>query len=353
MLTIAADKLKFQTLARGWHGDKKKPAKPFDKRKPFASSSSSRTEAASSSAGPPWQRPSGNSFFKPQSGQSSGRSNFSSGSGTGGARGGNSQPQRSTDRRPASGGYRKPAHHVRIADSPAEGEYIVSAVFGIGGNKDVLSTTPNVTECTHTYVPPLYLDTASKRDAFQCFDVSAITSGTVPIWIPPSIPIFEDLAEVKDLYCSEVNLLHDVGHDLYIVLDSACAKMCCGTNWLVQASQRLDSLGLSPVQVPTSDPFRFGISTCWSVGRAYIPLSIRGVPITLIPSLIAENPDLSLLASLEFMEAVGLQLDVASKRCNMTKLGLYNIALRKTPQGHLAVNVTGYPVGGFPRDLDS
>ena len=162
VLTIAADKLKFQTLARGWHGDKKKPAKPSDKRKPFASSS--RTEAASSPAGPPWQRPSGNSFFKPQSGQSSGRSNFSSGSGTGGARGGNSQPPRSTDRRPASGGYRKPAHHVRIADSPAEGEYIVSAVFGIGGNKDVLSTTPNVTECTHTYLPCLLYTSPSPRD---------------------------------------------------------------------------------------------------------------------------------------------------------------------------------------------
>jgi hypothetical protein len=339
--------LRGQTLARGWHGEKKKP---FVK-KPFASS---RTDAASSSGGkPPWQKPTGgSSFFKSQSSHSGGTT-ARTGTGTGGAGGGDANRRAPSDRRPASGQQRR--YNVRYTDQDAgDGAYSVCASTGIGGDRNVLSTSPNVPHVpdTHTHMPPMYLDTVDKRDAFECFDVCAATSDQmVPIWIPPSIPIFEDLAEVKDLL--DVNLLHDIDHNLYVVLDSACAKMCCGTNWLSQASQRLDSLGLAPVQVPTADPFRFGISTCWSVGRAYLPLAIRGVPIILIPSLIAQNPDLCLLASLEFMEAVGLQLDVAGKRCNMTKLGLYNVALRKTPQGHLAVNITGYPEGGFPRDFDT
>ncbi len=61
------------------------------------------------------------------------------------------------------------------------------------------------------------------------------------------------------------------------------------------------------------------------------------------PSLIEENPELVLLASLSFMEDVGLKIDIAGRQVIMSALGLTDMALRKTPNGHLALSLGGFP----------
>ena len=114
--------------------------------------------------------------------------------------------------------------------------------------------------------------------------------------VPQSIPVFEDLREFV-AWGHDVSFLSGVGGQVYLVLDTACAKMCCGTRFHDEFVQRLDLEGLNSVFIPALDPFRFGISRCYSVGKSYLPIAIRGKPMVITPSLIKENPDLTLLAS--------------------------------------------------------
>ena len=226
-------------------------------------------------------------------------------------------------------------HQADLAGhSESESAYMDVCITTFKGTKDMIHTPHIYTDCRQQFVTGPAL--RAKRSAYEAF----------PVFV-------NDICVDIPLVPNDVNLLIDECDSLYLVLDTACARMCCGTNTYAKLVQRLAIHELQGITVPSWEPFRFGISKCISQERAFLPVGIRGFPLILTPSLIAENPSLLLLASLGFMEAVGLKLDVFSRRCEMTKLGLKDMALRKTPNGHLAIAISHFPEAGFPKEFDS
>ena len=65
------------------------------------------------------------------------------------------------------------------------------------------------------------------------------------------------------------------------------------------------------------------------------------------------DPTLPFLASADTLEILGALIDCSRRQIHFTKIGIYEVPLRITRQGHLACCITSFPFTGFPRDADS
>ena len=82
-----------------------------------------------------------------------------------------------------------------------------------------------------------------------------------------------------------------------MVVDTACAKQCAGSEWTQIHERRLADSGLQMIRQQSQERLRLGISRTLSSSKCLFPAGIAGAPIVLKCSEIDADPTLLLLAS--------------------------------------------------------
>ena len=151
----------------------------------------------------------------------------------------------------------------------------------------------------------------------------------------------------------EVLAVDDPEIDLYMVLDTACQKMCHGPRYAAAYHNELRKAGLGFFTRDSYEPFRFGISRAVSRTTEVWPAMLGTVPLILISQLVLENPVLPLLGSLIAFSQLGMILDTVARQVHFTAINLYAVPLRKAANGHLCVRIDMWKHHPFPHDCSA
>ena len=156
--------------------------------------------------------------------------------------------------------------------------------------------------------------------------------------------------ETPPFFTFMVNTLHShgdlhqvmfMGSDLagLMVLDTACQRTCCGTEWMSKHVGMLSQFRLHPHSVPTSEAFQFGrgqpiTARC----RVYLPAVIGGVHMLLGASVV--DTPIPLLASNTLLELLDTVIDLGHQRVLFRAIGVETDIIKV--QGHLAVSISAF-----------
>ena len=124
-----------------------------------------------------------------------------------------------------------------------------------------------------------------------------------------------------------------------MVLDTACQRTCCGTQWLSQQVQLLSHHRLSVKHVGICEAFQFGRGQpLYAKDRVYMPVTLGG-KLFLIGSSVVET-SIPLLASSSFMELLDTVVDLGKQQVLFRALGVCVPILKIN--GHLAVSISDF-----------
>ena len=122
----------------------------------------------------------------------------------------------------------------------------------------------------------------------------------------------------------------------YVILDTACQRLCAGNKWATAHTERLQNHRLQPVWCPKTEMFEFGKGCPIKSDFAmFFPAFIAGSLSIMAPCIL--EADIPCLASRPMLTTLGAIIDLAS---NQVYLEALNIT---TPlvivNGHIAINV--------------
>ena len=99
----------------------------------------------------------------------------------------------------------------------------------------------------------------------------------------------------------------------FMILDTACQRMCCGTQWLSQQVHLLGQYRMMVKHVDTCEAFQFGRGQpIYAKDRVYMPVSLGGC-LFLIGSSVVDT-SIPLLASNTFLEQLDTVVDLGKQR---------------------------------------
>ncbi|CAK9038397.1 unnamed protein product [Durusdinium trenchii] len=126
----------------------------------------------------------------------------------------------------------------------------------------------------------------------------------------------------------------------FMILDTACQKSCCGHEWYIEHQKILERNDLHAVLHPQSERFQFGAGEpLVSKTLALLPIGIdKRMCVFGVNILDASIP---FLCSLNLMNQMGLQLDLANQTAIIGAFNNHKVPLTKV-LGHLALCITDF-----------
>ena len=125
----------------------------------------------------------------------------------------------------------------------------------------------------------------------------------------------------------------------FMILDTACQRMCCGTQWLSQQVHLLGQHRMMVKHVDTCEAFQFGRGQpIYAKDRVYMPVSLGGC-LFLIGSSVVDT-SIPLLASNTFLEQLDTVVDLGKQRVFFRALDV-SVPIQKI-NGHLAVSISEF-----------
>ena len=125
----------------------------------------------------------------------------------------------------------------------------------------------------------------------------------------------------------------------FMILDTACQRMCCGTQWLSQQVHLLGQHRMMVKHVDTCETFQFGRGQpIYAKDRVYMPVSLGGC-LFLIGSSVVDT-SIPLLASNTFLEQLDTVVDLGKQRVFFRALDV-SVPIQKI-NGHLAVSISEF-----------
>ena len=147
--------------------------------------------------------------------------------------------------------------------------------------------------------------------------------------------VVNDMSPAFDIMMTNISSLVGV-----MVLDTACQRMCCGTQWLSQQVQHLSHYRLTVKHVETCEAFQFGRGQpITAKDRVYMPVSLGG-RLFLIGSSVV-NTRIPLLASNTFLEQLDTVVDLGKQQVFFRAIDVV-VPIQKI-NGHLAVSISDFP----------
>ncbi|CAE7414743.1 RE2 [Symbiodinium sp. CCMP2592] len=141
---------------------------------------------------------------------------------------------------------------------------------------------------------------------------------------------------------SVVQVAYEVGYPsgnkLYAITDTACSKSVMGQGWLESYLKLARNAGLETQFVNASDDFRFGASKLFrATYTATILIEVGGKPFAVRASVV--EGEVPLLLSRKVLSVLGMVYDVDENTARFKHLGVDNIMLSTTDNGHPALIV--------------
>ena len=135
----------------------------------------------------------------------------------------------------------------------------------------------------------------------------------------------------------------------YVILDTACQRMCAGLHWSDAHVNKLKHWGLTTFQLPQQEFFEFGKGPTQQSDYALcFPASFGGQCCLLAPCVLSAN--IPCLASQSWMTDVGAVIDLAARHVTFTNLGV-DVPLCMV-NGHLAFDAIEFDMRREHRFLE-
>ena len=122
----------------------------------------------------------------------------------------------------------------------------------------------------------------------------------------------------------------------YVILDTACQRLCAGSKWAAAHTERLRNHRLQPVWCPKTEMFEFGKGSPMKSNFAMLFPAFIADSLSIMAPCILEA-DIPCLASRPMLTTLGAIIDLASNQIYLEALNI------TTPlaivNGHIAINV--------------
>jgi hypothetical protein len=127
----------------------------------------------------------------------------------------------------------------------------------------------------------------------------------------------------------------------YMILDTACRRSCCGTQWIALQAEKLEAARLKIVKQASQEQFQFGAGAPIKSHekKAWIPGAIEQCRLVFGANVVDTN--IPFLASLRVLKGLGAVIDLTQQVGYFSTLDV--TTKLKRVGGHLAIEITQFP----------